>query len=327
MPVGIVATGAYIPPRAIDNEQISAWADTTPTWVTERTGIHARHYAEPGTTTSDLAREAVDDLFGRHPEARADTGLIVLATSTPDQPQPATAAKLQHRVGLSGLPSFDVNAVCSGFVYALAVAESLLLRGTAGPAALVVGADMYSTIMDRSDRRTVALFGDGAGAVLLAPVPEGYGIHATRLVTDSNHHELVEVTAGGTREPLDAAAREAGRHLFRMNGPAVLSYALQSVPKVIDEALDAAGLGLDDIDRLILHQGNTRMLEGLARHLGVDMAKVPLTAPKWGNTGAASIPVTLQDTDRQRPLERGERVLLASVGGGMTVGASVLTWY
>ncbi|MHC3472569.1 3-oxoacyl-ACP synthase III family protein [Streptomyces sp. 7R007] len=327
MPVGIVATGAYVPPRTIDNDQISAWAHTNPTWIAERTGIHGRRYAEPGTTTSDLAREAVDDLFDRCPQARTDTGLIVLATSTPDQPQPATAAKLQHRLGLPGLPSLDVNAVCSGFVYALAVAESLLARGTAGPAALVVGADMYSTIMDRTDRRTVSLFGDGAGAVLLAPVPEGYGIHATRLVTDSDHHELVEVVAGGTREPLDAAARAAGRHLFRMNGPAVLTYALQSVPKVVDAALDAAGLGLGDIDRLILHQGNTRMLEGLARHLGVDMAKVPLTAPRWGNTGAASIPVTLQHAHEQRPLERGERILLASVGGGMTVGASVLTWY
>lgn len=327
MPVGIVATGAYVPPRTIENKEISVWADTTETWLTERTGIHQRRYAEPGTTTSDLASEAVHDLFGKYPEARADTGLIVLATSTPDQPQPATAARLQHRIGLSGLPSLDVNAVCSGFVYALAVAEALLLRGTAGPAALVVGADMYSTIMDRTDRRTVSLFGDGAGAVLLAPVPQGYGIHATRVVTDSDHHELVEVTAGGTREPLDAAAREAGRHLFRMNGPAVLGYAMQRVPKVIDEALDAAGVGLDDIDRLILHQGNTRMLEGLARHLGVDMDKVPLTAPKWGNTGAASIPVTLQDAHEQRPLERGERILLASVGGGMTAGASVLTWY
>lgn len=327
MPVGIVATGAHIPPRSIDNEQISAWADTTLTWLTERTGIHGRHYADPGTTTSGLAAEAVRDLFDRHPGARADTGLIVLATSTPDQPQPATAARLQHLVGLSGVPSLDVNAVCSGFVYALAVAEALLLRGTAGPAALVVGADMYSTIMDRTDRRTVSLFGDGAGAVLLAPVPEGYGIHATRVITDSDHHELVEVTAGGTREPLDEAARAAGRHLFRMNGPAVLGYAMQSVPKMIHEALDASGFELADMDRVVLHQGNTRMLQGLARHLGVDPAKVPLTAPKWGNTGAASIPVTLQDAHRQRPFERGERVLLAAVGGGMTAGASVLTWY
>ncbi|MFE0461174.1 3-oxoacyl-ACP synthase III family protein [Kitasatospora sp. NPDC058965] len=327
MPVGILATGAYVPPRTIDNATISAWAGTTETWVTERTGIEGRRYAEPGTTTSDLAAEAVRDLFEQYPDARQQTGLLVLATSTPDQPQPATAAKLQHRTGLSGVPSLDVNAVCSGFLYALAVADSLLARGTAGPAALVVGADMYSTIMDRTDRRTVALFGDGAGAVLLAPVPEGYGIHATRLVTDSDYHELVEVTAGGTREPLDSRARAAGRHLFRMNGPAVLSYALQSVPKMIHEALDAAGWELDDVDRVVLHQGNTRMLQGLARHLGVDMKKVPLTAPKWGNTGAASIPITLQDAHRERPFERGERVLLAAVGGGMTAGASVLTWY
>ncbi|MDX6348399.1 MAG: acetoacetyl-CoA synthase [Streptomyces sp.] len=327
MPVGIVGIGSHLPPDTIDNAQISTWSGADPQWIEQRTGIHARRYARPGTTTSDMAEEAVHDLFARHPGARETTGLIVLATSTPDQPQPSTAARLQHRTGLSGIPALDVNAVCSGFVYALGVADALLRRGTAGPAALVVGADMYSTIMNREDRRTVSLFGDGAGAVLLAEVPEGYGIRATRVVSDSDYHELVEVVAGGTREAADSAAREAGRHLFRMDGRAVRDYALQAVPKVVGEALDAAGLAVDDIGRVVMHQGNTRLVEALARQLGVDMDRVPVTAPRYGNTGAASIPVTLQAAHASRPFRRGEHVLLAAVGGGMTAGAAVLTWY
>jgi 3-oxoacyl-[acyl-carrier-protein] synthase-3 len=325
--VGIAGIGAHVPPRAIDNVQVGSWTGATARWIEERTGINVRRYAEAGTTTSDLAAAAVRDLFAAHPQAREQIGVLVLATSTPDQPQPATAAILQDKLGLTAVPAFDVNAVCSGFVYALAVVVALLESGDLGRCGLVVGADMYSTIVNRADRRTVSLFGDGAGSLLLAPVPNGYGVLTTKLATHGDYRELVEVVAGGTREPLDERAWAAGRHLFTMNGRAVRDYAMHHVPKVIDEALSSVGMTVGDVDRVIMHQGNTRLVESLARELGVNPARVPLTAREYGNTGAASIPITLHAANARRPFERGERVLLAAVGGGMTVGASVLVWY
>jgi 3-oxoacyl-(acyl-carrier-protein) synthase III len=325
--VGIAGIGAHLPDQVIDNSRIANWCGAEEEWVEERTGISGRRYASGDTVTSDLAHAAVLDLFASCPVGKEEVGLLVLATSTPDQPQPATAAILHHKLGLSDIPAFDVNAVCSGFVYAVAVAAAMLGSGGFGRAALVVGAEMYSTIMNRADRRTVSLFGDGAGAVLLASVPDGYGFLATRLATHSDHWELVEVIAGGTREPADERARAACRHLFQMDGRAVLDYAQHHIPKIVDEALSAAGVDLDDVDRVVMHQGNTRMVELLAKELGIGMDRIPLTAPEYGNTGAASIPITLHAANARRPFERGERVLLVTVGGGMTVGASVLVWY
>ncbi|MEV7522668.1 ketoacyl-ACP synthase III [Streptomyces sp. NPDC091371] len=327
MPVGIVGVGAYAPPRVIDNDRISQWADIPKEWIAERTGVLTRRYAEPGTTTSELAARAVEDLFEGSPHHREQVGLTVLATSTPDQPQPATAVRMQRLLRMHSTPAFDVNAVCSGFVYGLSVAHSMLGADPAAGTALVVGADMYSTIMDRSDRRTVSLFGDGAAAVLLGEVPEGFGIHSTRLYAEGDGADLVEVAAGGTREAADEAARGAGRHYFRMQGRSVKEYAMQIIPKVVDDALSTAGWTVDDLDRVFIHQGNTRLVEAVAAELGVDMAKVPLTAPDFGNTGAASIPFTLAHAQREQPLRRGDKVLFATVGGGMTAGAAALTWY
>ncbi|GHB75503.1 3-oxoacyl-[acyl-carrier-protein] synthase 3 [Streptomyces xanthochromogenes] len=327
MPVGIIGLGAYAPPRVIDNEQISTWTGVTPEWIAERTGVHGRHYADPGVTTSAMAARAVEELFADSPHSRERVGLTVLATSTPDQPQPATAVRMQKLLRMHSTPAFDVNAVCSGFVYGLTVAESMLRTSPDDGTALVIGADMYSSIMDRGDRRTVSLFGDGAAAVLLGEVPEGYGIHATRLYADGDGEDLVEVAAGGTRETADDAAREAGRHFFRMQGRSVKEYALQIIPKTVDDVLSQARLEIGDIDRVFIHQGNTRLVEAVAAQLGVDMSRVPLTAPQFGNTGAASIPFTLRHSHRERPIERGERILFAAVGGGMTAGAAVLTWY
>ncbi|MGW2420979.1 3-oxoacyl-ACP synthase III family protein [Streptomyces sp. NPDC001709] len=330
MGLGILGLGGHVPPVVIDNAQVAEWAGVDESWLVERTGILERRYREPGTTTSDLALHAAREALAVRPEAADRLGLIVVATSTPDQPQPSTGAILQNKLGLSDVPAFDVNAVCSGFLYALAVADSMVSarqsrRG--GDYALVVGTDIYSSLMNRTDPRTVSLFGDGAGAVLLGPVPEEYGVLGWRLATHGEHRDLVEVPAGGTRTPLDAEAREAGGHLFRMQGRAVRDYALHTLPKVIGGALDSAGLRLEEVDRLILHQANTRLVEACCRELGVDPARVPLTAPHFGNTAAASIPLTLRAEHERRPFRRGERLLLAGVGGGMTAGAVVVRWY
>lgn len=330
MNTGFLGLGGHVPPVVIDNAQIAEWAGVEESWIVERTGILERRYREPGVATSDLALQAAREALAADPESRDRLGLIIVATSTPDQPQPSTGAILQDKLGLSDIPAFDVNAVCSGFLYALSVADSMMssrLSGQGGEYALVVGADIYSSLMNRSDRRTVGLFGDGAGAVLLGPVPDGYGVLSWRLVTHGELRDLVEVPAGGTRKALDAQAREAGEHLFQMKGRAVREYALSTLPKVIGEALDAAGLRLEEVDRLILHQANTRLVEQCCRELRVDPDRVPLTAPLFGNTAAASIPLTLHREHARRPFRRGERLVLAGVGGGMTAGAVVVRWY
>ncbi|MFI9237912.1 3-oxoacyl-ACP synthase III family protein [Streptomyces sp. NPDC053079] len=327
MNTGLLSLGTYLPETVIDNDRIAQWTGADAAWVTERTGVLERRYCAPGTTTSEIAHRAAARALDGLPQLAQQLQHIVVATSTPDQPQPSTAVVLQDRLGLPGVPAFDVNAVCSGFLYGLSIADSLLTTRSPGRTALVVGADIYSTMMDRTDRRTVSLFGDGAGAVVLGPVPEGYGIRHVHLTADGAHREYVEVVAGGTRQPLDAGARERGEHLFRMRGREVRDYAMRTFPKVISEALAGSGLRLEDIGRFVFHQANTRLIEACVREMGIDPARVPLTAPFLGNTAAASIPLTLHHEHGRRPFERGEHVLLAAVGGGMTAGAAVVTWY
>jgi len=327
MPLGILQVGGHAPADVVSNERIAEWSDTTPDWVAERTGILERRYADARTTTSDLAAHAVRQIFEEAPEALERIGGIIVATCTPDVPQPATAAIVQHKLGLRDILAFDVNAVCSGFLYGLTLADGLLSRTAQQDQLLLVGADKFSTIMDRSDRRTVSLFGDGAGAVLLGRVPDGYGLLAARLVSNGELHHYVGVEAGGTRTPLDEAALAAGDNLLRMDGRAVKDYALSTMRKLVEQVLDDCGLAVDDIDRFVFHQANTRLLEFFAADLGVDPDRVPLTAPYLGNTAAGSIPLTLRATADARPMERGENILLAAVGGGMTAAAAVLRWY
>lgn len=333
MAVGILGMGAYLPPDVIDNATVSAWADVTREWIDTRTGIRERRYATSETPTSTLGVQAVRNLMRDDPNALRDVGAIIFATSTPDQPIPATAAILQDALGLSGVPAWDTNAVCSGFLFALVHGAALVQSGaladagSMAPRVLIVAADKYSALMDRTDARTVSLFGDGAGAVVVGWVPEGYGLLAHRLYTHGEHRALVEVVAGGTRRPSDQAARDAGDHLFRMRGREVRNYLVDTLPVAIETVLEDAGLSASEIDRWVFHQANPRLLTDVARRLGIDLGRVPMTGPYTGNTGGATIPITLAHTDAARPLERGERVLFAAVGGGMNGGAAVLTWY
>ena len=308
--IGVLGTGGFVPAPVVDNTIIGRWSGAGEDWIVQRTGVRSRRYAPPDQPTSALAARAAAPLLAdsRHREALR---MIMLATSTPDRPQPATASAVQAELGLSGVAACDLNAVCCGFLYGLVLTAALL--GQQGGTGLVIGADRYSSIMDRSDRRTVSLFGDGAGAVLLGPVPDGYGIRGSSLAAHGELRELVRVPEE--------------RRLFEMQGRAVKEYALDLIPKVAAEALAASGMALDDIDRFVFHQGNVRMVEACAEAMGVDMDRVPLTAPDLGNTAAASIPLTLHHAAVDRPFRRGEQVLLAGVGGGMTAGAVVLTWH
>ncbi|MFC4587069.1 3-oxoacyl-ACP synthase III family protein [Sphaerisporangium corydalis] len=327
MAIGVIGLGAHVPDEVITNARISEWTGMGEDWIVERTGIHERRYAAPETATSDLAVPAANAALDAEAGARDRLEALIVATVTPDVPQPATAAILQHKLGLRAVPAFDVNAVCSGFVYSLAIGEGLLRAHYPGGRVLVVGADKLSSVMDRSDRRTVSLFGDGAGAMLLGEVPEGYGFLGTRMITDGEHHASVGVDAGGTAMPLDAEARAAGRHLLHMDGRRVKSWVMPTMRKLVEQVLDDCGLGIGDISRFVFHQANTRMLEALAADLGIGLDRVPVTARRYGNTGGASVPFTLSESHRRSPLRRGERVLLAAAGGGLCAGATILVWH
>ncbi|MGW4091786.1 3-oxoacyl-ACP synthase III family protein [Nocardia sp. NPDC004750] len=324
MTVGILDVDYHVPPTEVSNDTISAWADTTPEWIVDRTGIRTRRYAHTTDPTSTLAVAAARRLLDRH---QADPSAIIVATSTPDHPLPATAAIVQGILGFRDIPAFDVNAVCTGFLYALRLASALVHDDPRRRPVLVIAADKYSTIMDRSDRRTVALFGDGAAAALVGPVPDGSGLLAQQLVTHGALHDTVKVPAGGSRQPIDARALEQGDQYFKMNGRGARDYALNTLPALVDDVLREADLGVGDIDRFVFHQANLRLVEELAIKIGADPDRVPVTVDRFGNTGAASVPVTLAHSHRERPIAHGENILLAGVGGGLTGGAAVLRWH
>jgi 3-oxoacyl-(acyl-carrier-protein) synthase III len=327
MAVGVLGLGSYVPSRRVTNDEISRWSGVTPQWVADRTGIHERRYAAKGEATSDMAAAAVRDLLIRAEVDAEQVAVLTVATATPDQPQPATAVHVQRKAGLPVCPAFDVSAVCSGFVYGLVVTAGMMAMDEAAGYGVCVGADSFSQIMDRSDPRTVALFGDGAGSVLLGPVPDGFGVVGHALLADGRSAGDVEVPAGGSALPTTRATLERGEHHFRMQGRDVKDFAAAHVPKVCDEALDRAGVAMDDVDRVIFHQGNVRLVESLAARMGVREDQMFLTAGTLGNTAAASVPLTLAQSNAERPLQRGDLVLLAAVGGGMTAGAIVVRWY
>ncbi|WP_275561564.1 ketoacyl-ACP synthase III [Streptomyces sp. 5-6(2022)] len=324
MAVGIGATGRYLPPRVIDNVHVTARTHKSAEWVRERTGFEARRWADEATATSDLGYAAVADLLDTAPGALDEgLGAIIFATSTPDQPMPSTAAALQDQLKADGVPSFDIGAVCAGSLYALIVGAALAERPGTGPKVLVVAGDKYSPLLDVADPTTVSLFGDGAAAILLTPVPDGYGLLSSKLVAHGSRRGLVEVIGGGSRRPLTAERLAAGEHLFRMKGRAVRDYVLETVPGAIKETLDAAGVDVQDIDRWIPHQANLNLLRELAGELGADPDRFAMT-PRFGNTGCASLPIALCESRRNRPFGNGELHCLFAVGGGMAAAVAVM---
>jgi 3-oxoacyl-(acyl-carrier-protein) synthase III len=323
--IGIIGTGSYLPERVVHNEEVARHAGVDAEWIERKTGIRQRRRADPREATSDLAAAAAERaLLGAGLSAN-DLDLIVVATSTPDHPQPATASIVQHLIGATRAAAVDVNAVCTGFVYAVAMAQGLL-RERAGGRALVIGADIYSRILDVGDRRTAVLFGDGAGAVIVGEVPVGGGIITTRLRSYGDHHELIKVPAGGSRLPASVSTvRDAG-HYFRMNGRGVRDFVSEHVPAAVADAVRASGLSTGDVDHVVAHQANGVLLADLARDLGLPRAKLHLTVDRFGNTGAASVPITLDAAHRDGAIEPGDVVLMAAFGGGMNLGVSLCRW-
>ena len=327
--IGIIGIGSHLPPRRVNNAEIETFVNTTADWIATRTGIQERRYASADTCTSDLATQAARGALNHANLSPADVGLTVLGTSTPDWILPSTACHVQQKLGLPAAPAFDVSAVCSGFIYALTVAHSLfnLCCSSTCSYALVIGAETFSKLLDFQDRTSSVFFGDGAGAVILGRVPAGYGILASELTANGELHDNIKVPAGGSHLPASEDTVREHLHCFRMNGRAVWEYVTTIIPKLLPSVLQKAGLDLADIDLFVFHQANYIMVSHCAKQLGIDAARIHYTVDKYGNTAAASIPITLHDALQQGKLYRGCRLMLVTVGGGMTAAATVLRWY
>ncbi|AOU97998.1 3-oxoacyl-ACP synthase [Acidihalobacter yilgarnensis] len=316
----ITGTGGYLPEQVLTNHDLERMVETSDEWITERTGIKKRHIAAEGEATCDLAEAASRhalEMAGRRPE---DIDLIVVATTTPDRIFPSTACLLQARLGVpGGSPAFDIQAVCTGFVYALSVADKFIRSGSAR-CALVVGAETFSRILDWTDRSTCVLFGDGAGAVVLEASDEA-GILSTHLHADGRYESLLNVPYGVSEghEHL-----EAGEAKVKMRGNEVFKIAVNTLGRIVDETLAANGLSKSDVDWLVPHQANIRIIKATARKLSMPMERVVVTVDQHGNTSAASVPLALDVAVRDGRIQRGEMVLMEAFGGGFTWGSAIL---
>jgi len=319
----ITGTGSYLPPRRVTNADLAAelaaqGIETSDQWIVERTGIQARHFAAAGVTASDLGAQAARQAMEAAGATAQDIDLIIVATSTPDMVFPSAACILQHKLGIAGCPAFDVQAVCSGFVYALTIADAMIKTGSVRKA-LVIGAEVFSRILDFKDRATCVLFGDGAGAVVLE-ASDRPGILASDLHADGRHLDILCVP--GTV----SGGKVLGDPLLKMDGPAVFKLAVGVLEDAARAALAKAGRTAADIDWLIPHQANLRIMQSTAKRLKLPMDKVIVTVDQHGNTSAASIPLALDAAVRGGKIVRGQTLMLEGVGGGFTWGSALLRW-
>jgi len=312
----IAGTGSYLPPKVVTNDDLAKRMDTTDEWIRTRTGICQRHIADPSQASSDLGTEASRRALDAAGVEPADVDLIIVATATPDYIFPSTACIIQAKLGIKGCAAFDVQAVCSGFVYALAIADKFIRSGQ-HRCALVVGAEVYSRILDWSDRGTAVLFGDGAGAVVLK-ADSRPGILTSVLHADGSHADILSVPGNV------CGGKIIGSPYVRMDGQAVFKFAVKVLDEVARETLTQCGLTIADIDWIIPHQANVRILEATARKLGLELSKVIITVDRHGNTSAASVPLALDVAVRDGRIKPGHKVMLQAVGGGFTWGAAMV---
>jgi 3-oxoacyl-[acyl-carrier-protein] synthase-3 len=313
----IAGTGSYLPPTILTNDELSKRVDTSDAWIQERTGIRQRHIADKSQATSDLALEASLRALDAAGMKAGQIDLIVVATSTPDYVFPSAACLLQAKLGVKGCAAFDVQAVCSGFVYGLATADNFIRAGT-HKNALVVGAEVFSRILDWNDRGTCVLFGDGAGAVVLTAASKP-GIHASILHADGSYAGILSVPGNVCGGAI------TGSPFLQMQGNQVFKIAVKVLDEVARETVAAAGMTLDDVDWLIPHQANVRILEATAKRLGLPRERLVVTVDHHANTSAASIPLALDEYVRAGRIKPGDKVMMQGVGGGFTWGASLVT--
>jgi 3-oxoacyl-[acyl-carrier-protein] synthase-3 len=318
----IIGCGCYLPSRVVTNAELALRVDTTDDWIVQRTGIHERRVAADGEATSDLALHAARAALQHAKVDASSIDLIVVATSTPDLTFPASATIVQAGLGITGGAAFDLQAVCSGFVYGLATVDALLRTG-AHKRALLIGAETFSRILDWTDRTTCVLFGDGAGAVVIeaqetAGTMDDRGVLTSHLRSDGRHRSKLYVDGG-------VSSTQTVGHL-RMEGREVFKHAVAMITDVVYDAFKATGFNAQDIDWFVPHQANKRIIDGSAHKLGIDPGKVVITVDRHGNTSAASIPLALCDAVADRRIKRGDLVLLEAMGGGFTWGAALVRW-
>jgi 3-oxoacyl-[acyl-carrier-protein] synthase-3 len=314
----VIGTGAALPPRRVTNAELAERVETTHEWIVERTGIEARHIAGDGETTATLATEAARKALAAAGVPADQVGLIVLATATPDQTFPASATRVQTALGIDDCIAFDVQAVCTGFLYALSIADNMVKGGMADYA-LVIGSETFSRILDWDDRATCVLFGDGAGALVLqAKETEDEGILATKLHADGRHNDLLYVDGGVSTTGTVGKLRMKGKEVFR--------HAVVNLADVLNEVLEAAGHRAEEVDWVVPHQANKRILDATARKLGLAPERVIVTVDQHANTSAASVPLALDVAVRDGRIKKGDLLVLEAMGGGFTWGAAVIRY-
>ncbi len=322
---GIVGLGVGIPEQVVTNHDLEQRIDTSDEWIVTRTGIRERRVAPPDIATSDLAAQAATQALQNAGKSAEEVDLIVVATATPDMPWPSTACLVQAKIGASRAAAFDLNAVCSGFVYALWMASQAVETG-AYQCVLVIGADILSRQVNWEDRATCVLFGDGAGAVVLAPVEHPYGVLAGVLGADGTGAPLLHVPAGGTREPLSPEALARKRHTIQMRGREVFKFAVTIMGEVSLQALEKAGIPPEEVALFIPHQANIRIIQAAAERLNLPIERVFVNVDRYGNTSAASIPIALYEAWKQGRLKQGDVAVVVGFGAGLTWGSCVIRW-
>jgi 3-oxoacyl-(acyl-carrier-protein) synthase III len=324
--IGIVSTGSYVPERIVTNDDIAALVpDVTPEWILRKTAIETRRWAAADEATSDLAAHAARRALAHigFPVERID--YLIVSTSTGDFPQPPTATLVQNLIDATGAACLDINAVCAGFVYGLELARGLV-TARPGSFALVIGADVYSRILNFDDRRTSVLLGDGAAAAIVGEVPDGRGFLDVDLRSDGEAQDLIKVAAGGSRTPTTLETVANGGHYFTMQGRGVRDFVMDNVPPMLEKQLARVGVTVDDVDCFVPHQANGVLLGELAERCGLAGTYTHRVVEKYGNVGSASVPVALDDAVRSGRITDGSLVLLTGFGGGMSMGSCLLRW-
>jgi 3-oxoacyl-[acyl-carrier-protein] synthase-3 len=323
---GIVGTGSYLPEHVMTNDDLARMIETSDEWIRSRIGIRERRIVAKDEATSDLGARAAQRALDTVGIPAEEVDLLILATSSPDSIQPPTGCHVQRQIGAWRAAVVDVNAVCTGFVYGLSMAADMMRGNPAYQTALVVGAETYSRILNWEDRTTCVIFGDGAGAAVLRPVDEGYGVLSSYLRADGSKHKTICVPGGGSRMPTTLEVLIKRLDKFHMNGREVWDFVIEAFPQAVREAVRRAGLRMEDVDLVISHQANAVLIQACMERLGLPMDKTYLTVERYGNTSAASVPITLDEAARAGRLHRGDVVVLVAFGGGLTWGATVLRW-
>lgn len=324
IPVGILGTGKYVPEQILTNQQLEQMVETNDEWIVTRTGIKERRIAASDEATSDLAFKAAEQAIANAGLTADDIDLIIIATVTPDMSFPSTACLVQARLGAK-CPAFDLSAACSGFIYSLVTGNALIQSGMYRRI-LIVGAETLSRITDYTDRNTCILFGDGAGAVVIGEVPAGRGFQSFEIGADGTGGELLKVSAGGSRKPASAETVSNKEHSIYMAGNEVFKFAVRIMGNAAEEAIAKAGLTKADIDLLVPHQANIRIIQSSLNRLELSEDKAMINLDKYGNMSAASIPVALAEAVEQGRVKEGDKLCLVGFGGGLTWGATVIVW-